>query len=73
MRNKMIDLMKGIGIFVVVLAHSEPPHVEYFLTEKGISVVPILQSICAWSGAYHKEENENTLLQCQKCDYHIIK
>lgn len=30
MRNKMIDLMKGIGIFVVVLAHSEPPHVEYF-------------------------------------------
>ena len=50
-----------------------PPHVEYFLTEKGISVVPILQSICAWSGAYHKEENENTLLQCQKCDYHIIK
>ncbi len=50
-----------------------PPHVEYFLTEKGISVVPILQSICTWSGAYHKEENENTLLQCQKCDYHIIK
>ena len=39
-----------------------PPHVEYFLTEKGISVVPILQSICAWSGAYHKEENENTFL-----------
>ena len=50
-----------------------PPHVEYFLTEKGISVVPILQSICAWSGAYHKEENENTVLQCQKGDYHIIK
>lgn len=50
-----------------------PPHVEYFLTEKGTSVIPILQSICAWSGAYHKEENENTLLQCQKCDYHIIK
>ncbi len=47
-----------------------PPHVEYFLTQKGISVVPILQSICQWSGAYHKEDNENTLLQCQKCDYH---
>ena len=37
-----------------------PPHVEYFLTQKGISVVPILQSICQWSGAYHKEDNENT-------------
>lgn len=31
-----------------------PPRVEYRLTDKGISVVPILQSICRWSGAYHK-------------------
>lgn len=46
-----------------------PPRVEYCLSEKGISVVPILQTICKWSGAYHKEDNENTLLQCQKCDY----
>ncbi len=46
-----------------------PPRVEYSLTDKGLSVVPILQSICKWSGAYHKEDNENTLLQCQKCDY----
>lgn len=46
-----------------------PPRVEYCLTEKGTSVVPILQTICRWSGAYHREDNENTLLQCQKCDY----
>lgn len=46
-----------------------PPRVEYYLTDKGVSVVPILQSICKWSGAYHKEDNENALLQCQKCDY----
>lgn len=46
-----------------------PPRVEYSLTEKGVSVVPILQNICRWSGAYHKENSENTLLQCQKCDY----
>jgi len=50
-----------------------PPRVEYCLSEKGISVVPILQTICKWSGAYHKEDNENTLLQCQKCDYHNPK
>lgn len=49
-----------------------PPRVEYCLTEKGLSVVPILQTICKWSGAYHKEDNENTLLQCQKCDYKYI-
>lgn len=50
-----------------------PPRVEYCLSEKGISIVPILQTICRWSGAYHKEDNENTLLQCQKCDYHNPK
>lgn len=46
-----------------------PPRVEYCLSEKGLSVVPILQSICYWSGAYHKDDNENTMVQCQKCDY----
>lgn len=46
-----------------------PPRVEYCLSEKGASVVPILQSICRWSGAYHREDTENTLVQCQKCDY----
>lgn len=46
-----------------------PPKVEYSLTDKGLSVVPILQSICKWSGAYHKDDNENTMAQCQKCDY----
>ena len=46
-----------------------PPRVEYSLTEKGISVVPILQSICKWSGAFYKNDSENTMIQCQKCDY----
>jgi DNA-binding HxlR family transcriptional regulator len=48
-----------------------PPRVEYSLTEKGLSVVPILQSICRWSGAYHREDSENALAQCQKCDYNV--
>lgn len=50
-----------------------PPRLEYRLTAKGISVVPILQIICKWSGAYHKEDNENALQQCQKCDYNKEK
>jgi len=49
-----------------------PPRVEYCLTNKGKSVVPILQSICKWSGAYHKENSEFVLSQCQKCDYIFI-
>ncbi len=50
-----------------------PPHVEYRLTDKGKSVVPILQSICQWAGIYHHENTENSLPQCQKCDYHSTK
>lgn len=49
-----------------------PPRVEYRLSEKGNSVVPILQTICRWSGAYHKEDSAHTLRQCQKCDYHAL-
>lgn len=48
-----------------------PPRVEYCLTGKGKSVVPILQGICRWSGAYHMEDNEHVLSQCQKCDYNV--
>ncbi len=47
-----------------------PPRVEYSLTEKGLSVVPILESICKWSGIFYKEDNENEMVQCQKCDHH---
>lgn len=46
-----------------------PPRVEYCLTEKGHSVVPILQSICRWSGAFYRDESEHHMIQCQKCDY----
>ena len=46
-----------------------PPRVEYSLTDKGRSVVPILQSICQWAGLYHKEDYSNTMVHCRKCDY----
>lgn len=38
-----------------------PPRVEYSLTEKGKSVVPILQSICRWSGVFYKEDASSEL------------
>ena len=46
-----------------------PPRVEYTLTEKGASVVPILQSICQWAGAFYKDEGDAPMIQCQKCDH----
>ena len=47
-----------------------PPRVEYSVTEKGGSVVPILQSICQWADIYYKEDTESRMAQYQKCDYH---
>ena len=46
-----------------------PPRVEYSLTEKGKLIIPILQSICQRSDIYYKEDSENEMVQCQKCDY----
>lgn len=46
-----------------------PPRVEYSLTEKGKTIVPILQSICKWAGKFYKEDSDNVMIQCKRCDY----
>ncbi len=46
-----------------------PPRVEYSLTNKGKSIVPILQNICTWSHVFYKDDSKNEMRQCQKCDY----
>lgn len=46
-----------------------PPRVEYSLTPKGISLIPILLSICEWSGRFHRQISDSAMPQCQQCDY----
>lgn len=46
-----------------------PPRVEYRLTEKGASVVPVLQEICRWAGMFNRNVSMDAPKQCQMCDY----
>ena len=46
-----------------------PPRVEYCLTEKGNSVVPILRSIHHWAHAYYREDALKETPQCARCGY----
>lgn len=46
-----------------------PPRVEYNLTERGKSVVPILQQICAWSDIFYNDDPDNGMKCCEKCNY----
>ena len=45
-----------------------PPRVEYALTDKGRTVLPILQSICLWSKQYSPVPIENVLSACLTCN-----
>ena len=45
-----------------------PPRVEYSLTDKGRSIVPIFQQICSWSGMYYNEYDEKVRM-CRRCNY----
>ena len=44
-----------------------PQRVEYSLTAKGQSIIPILRSICRWAGEYHFGKHQQALAQCKSC------
>ena len=46
-----------------------PPRVEYTLSEKGLALVPSLQSICAWAGEYYDDVEGLTFMRCVGCPH----
>lgn len=56
----------------IVLRHSYdeiPPRVEYSLSERGASVVPLFHSICKWTGMFYREDTGEKIPMCQHCDH----
>ena len=54
---------------IIRISYDEiPPKVEYKLSQKGESIVPILQSICKWAGVtYNDDPNFKSI--CKRCNY----
>ena len=46
-----------------------PPRVEYALTRKGESTIPLLQAICKWSGLFYRDVDESAPGKCRRCDF----
>ena len=46
-----------------------PPRVEYSLTERGRSALPILKAIAQWAGALPRKDVPADAVHCQRCDY----
>lgn len=67
--NNLKELLAD-GIVDRVTYAEVPPRVEYSLTDKGRSVVPILQNICRWAGQFHKNDADLAPEHCRRCDFH---
>lgn len=48
-----------------------PPRVEYRLTEKGTTILPILQSICRWSRQQYAQDETVLLAPCRECPHRL--
>lgn len=65
---EMLKELINDGLIKRVQYNEIPPRVEYSLTDKGYSVLPILQSICNWSKENSIEELDKKLPACITCN-----
>ena len=65
--DAMLKDLIADGLIARTQYNEIPPRVEYALTDKGRSVLPILQSICAWAKAHTTRDLEAELPSCKSC------
>ena len=65
----VLNDLHSAGIVQRELYGEVPPRVEYTLTEKGESLIPILRSICIWAQENRTFEADLLLEPCRKCEH----
>ena len=60
--------MNANGLITRTSFDEVPPYVVYSLTEKGMSVTPLMQSMCRWSSMYYDGSREEMLPRCISCE-----
>ncbi|WP_291637333.1 helix-turn-helix domain-containing protein [Clostridium sp.] len=59
MLSSQLKELETYDIIVRTEYHQVPPKVEYFLSEKGLSLMPILEEMCSWGHMHYKDEISN--------------
>lgn len=62
MLTKQLRELESDGLITRVIYPEIPPRVEYFISEKGHSILPIIDAMQAWGEKYMKFDDEGNVM-----------